>query len=208
MKLDPVGIFSASFIWKLRCIEWLFIAVHLMMTITAGGDRLPFRFAAYIMFIFFSWKLPVDFPLKYRQIYVWSAISVIVGVNFLDVSLDLLLYLYLAKSFFLLGRKRTIYLTAIAGIGCVASECFSEMQKLQQLSIEFEPPYGFGNYNLSVVLVFSLGLYIAVSIFTIFFSSTIVAERQSRQKAEALAEQVEIMANYLERTRFARDIHD
>jgi signal transduction histidine kinase len=39
-------------------------------------------------------------------------------------------------------------------------------------------------------------------------SSIIVAESKSRQRAETLAEQVEILAKNLERTRIARDIHD
>ena len=207
MKLDPVANFSASFIWRLRYIEWLFIAVHSIMMLVTGGDRLPFKFAVYALFALFSWQLPVKLSLN-RHIYILLAMLAIVGVSFFDVHLDLLLYLYIAKSFFLLGRKKTIYLTAIAGIGWVASECFSEMQKLQQLSVEFEPPYGFGNYNLGTIFIFSLVLYVAVSIFTIFLSSTIISERQSRQKAESLAEQVAILAKNLERTRIARDIHD
>ena len=208
MKHNPIGTFPTSFIWRLRYIEWLFIAVHLIMAVTADGDRLLFIFGVYALFVVFSGQLPLDRPIQYRWLYILSAIAAIIGAGFLGVSLDLLLYLYIAKSFFLLGGRRTIYLTAIAGIGWIASEYFSEVQELRRLSVQFEPPYGFGNYNLATILIFSSGLYVAVSIFTIFFCSTIVSEYKSRQKAEALAEQVETLAKNLERTRIARDIHD
>ena len=75
-------------------------------------------------------------------------------------------------------------------------------------AIDFEPPFGVGNYSPQSILVFSTALYIAVCTFTIFFSSVIVAEYKSRKRAEALSKQVEIMAKNLERTRIARDIHD
>ncbi|MBE9045894.1 sensor histidine kinase [Pleurocapsales cyanobacterium LEGE 10410] len=208
MKIKPVADFSPSLIWRLRYIEWLFIAVHLIMAITAGSDKLLFNLAVYGVFIVSSWIIPVNRPLKFRQSYILLAMVAIVWANFLNVSLDLLLYLYLAKSFFLLGGRSIIYITVLSGVGWVASECFSEIREFQELSVGFKPPFGFGNYNLSTIFVFSLGLYVAISIFTIFLSSVIVAEYKSRKRAEALAEQVEILAKNLERTRIARDIHD
>ena len=208
MKIDPVGNFSPSLIWRLRYLEWLFLAVHLMLAITAGSDKLPLNLTVYGISIVFSWTLPINRPLRLKQAYVLLAMLSIVCANFLSVSLDLLIYLYIAKSFFLVGNKSTIYITILTGIGWIASECFSEIRELQQLSMRFEPPFGFGTYDLNTILIFSSGLYVAVSIFMIFFCSVIVAEYKSRKRAEALAEQVEILAKDLERTRIARDIHD
>lgn len=202
---------SPSIMWRLRCIEWLFLATHLILAISIsdGYDSLLFCLAVYGIFIVFSWILPINSSLKLRRGYILSAMLLIVGANFLDISLDLLVYLYIAKSFFLIGKKNTIGITILTGIGWVASECYAEMQQLKQLdTFRFEPPFGVGDYSPQSIFVFALGLYIAVSIFTIFFSSIIVAEYKSRKRAESLTEQVKTLAINLERTRIARDIHD
>jgi signal transduction histidine kinase len=49
---------------------------------------------------------------------------------------------------------------------------------------------------------------LGISFFAICFGFMMVAERQSRLRAEALSQQVEAQAVALERTRIARDIHD
>jgi signal transduction histidine kinase len=209
MNINPIVNFSPTFIWRMRYLEWLFLAVHLLMEITAGGNKLLFNLTVYGICSIFSWIFPINRPLRFRQAYILLAMLLFVWANFLNVSLDLLVYLYIAKSFFLVGSKSTIYITILTGIGWIASECFSEIQELQQLDVvRFEPPFGFGTYNLKTIFIFSSGLYVATSIFIIFLSSIIVAESKSRQRAEALAEQVEILAKNLERTRIARDIHD
>ena len=208
MKIDPVGNLSSSLIRRLRYLEWLFLAVHLLLAITAGSDIL-LNLVVYGIFVIFSWTLPINRPLRFRQAYILLAMLSIVCANFIGVSLDLLVYLYIAKSFFLVGSKSTIYITILTGIGWIASECFSEIQEIQRLdSVDFKPPFGFGSYDLNTVFIFSSALYLAVSIFTIFLSSVIVAEYKSRKRAEALTEQIEILAKNLERTRIARDIHD
>jgi signal transduction histidine kinase len=211
MQNNSINHLSPSIIWKLRYLEWLFLATHLILAISIsdGDDSLLFNLAVYGIFIVFSWMLPINRSLNWQRGYILSAMLLIVAANFLDVSLDLLVYLYIAKSFFLLGKKTTIGITILTGIGWVASECYAEMQEFEGSdTIRFEPPFGVGDYSPQSIFIFALGLYIAVSIFTIFFSSVIVAEHESRKRAEALTEQVRILAINLERTRIARDIHD
>jgi signal transduction histidine kinase len=194
----------------LRYLEWLFLATHLIMAISSKhDDSLLLNLVFYSIFLVFSLMLPINRSWNWRRGYIFSAMLLIVGANFLGICLDLLVYLYIAKSFFLIGKKNTIGITILTGIGWVASECYAEMQEFQGSdTIRFEPPFGVGDYSPQSIFVFALGLYVAVSIFTIFFSSVIVAEYKSRKQAEALAEQVEILAINLERTRIARDIHD
>ena len=206
MKIDPVGNLSPSIV-RIRYLEWLFIIIHSILAGTDGYDRLLLHLTVYGIFIVFSLNLPSDRPLKFRQTYILLAMLLIVGANFLGVSLDLLIYLYIAKSFFLIGSKNTIYLTILTGIGWVASECVSEGE-LTTGTTRFEPPFGVGDYDLKTIFIFSLGIYLAASIFTFFLSSVIVAEYKSRKQAETLSKQVEILAKNLERTRIARDIHD
>ena len=207
MNLAPIDI-SFSLVRRLRYLEWVFLTTHFILSVSSENFNILFHFAVYSIFIASSYFFPNGLAVKWRQAYILSAMVSIAVANVLDVSLDMLLYIYIAKSFFLIGGKRTIWTTIVAGIIWVASECYSELQELEQLSVRFEPPFGFGNYNLQSIFIFSLALYTAISIFTISFSSVIVAEKKSRKRAEALAEQVEILAKNLERTRIARDIHD
>ena len=208
MKIDPAANLSPSIASRLRYLEWLFILTHLILSATSSYDRLLLHLAVYGIFIVFSLNLPSNRPLKFRRAYILLAMVSIVCANFLDVSLDLLIYLYIAKSFFLIGGKNTVYVTVVTGIGWVVSQCVSEIGELKSDGMSFEPPFGVGNYDLKTIFIFSALLYIATSIFVIFLSSTIVAEYKSRKRAEALSKQVEILAQNLERTRIARDIHD
>ncbi|MEO0925991.1 MAG: sensor histidine kinase [Cyanobacteria bacterium J06643_13] len=206
MNIDSVENLSPNLIKRLRYLEWLFLLVHLMLTIASGNIQFTLHFFVYLIAILFSLTLPIKCSLKYRQIYISLALSLIIFANFQDISLDLLLYLYLAKSLFLVEGKHTIYFSILAGIGWVASECIDEIEHLDL--IRYEPPFGYIKYNLGTIFVFSAGIYIASSVFVIFFGSTIIAEQKSRKRAEALTDQVEILAQNLERTRIARDIHD
>ncbi|MEL7417876.1 MAG: sensor histidine kinase [Cyanobacteria bacterium J06555_3] len=206
MNIDSVENLSPNLIKRLRYLEWLFLSVHLMLTIASGNIQFTLHFFVYLIAILFSLTLPIKCSLKYRQIYISLALSLIIFANFQDISLDLLLYLYLAKSLFLVEGKHTIYFSILAGIGWVASECIDEIEHLNL--IRYEPPFGYIKYNLGTIFIFSAGIYIASSVFVIFFGSTIIAEQKSRKRAEALTEQVEILAQNLERTRIARDIHD
>ena len=200
---------SPSLIKRLRYLEWLFLATHFVLSINDGNFNIPLHLTVYSIFVAASYCFPCNWTSKWRQTYILLTMLSIAVVNLGDVSLDMLLYLYVAKSFFLIGRQKTVWTATIAGIAWVGSECYTEIKELEQLSsLRFEPPFGVGNYDPQSILVFSLALYAAVSIFTFFFSSTIVAEQKSRKRAEALAEQVEILAINLERTRIARDIHD
>ncbi len=199
---------SLSILQTLRYLEWIFIAIHILLVITTAGDsNLSINFIFYSIFIILSFLSPSNFSRWQKQIYIFLSVLLIVLANFIDVSLDLLIYLYIAKSFFLLGYKKTLFLTIAMGIAWISSEISSEIKEVEQ-GFRFEPPFGYGSYSLEKIAIYSLGIYIAASALVIFFSSVVLAEYKSRKRAEELAEQVEILAADLERTRIARDIHD
>ena len=207
MCINPVANSFFSIFKKLRYVEWLFLGVHIVMGISSGNNNWVLSLTFYVIVIVLSWILPLDRPLILRQAYILLAIILMVCANFLGVSLDLVLYLYIAKSFFLVGGKRTYLTAAITGIAWIISDGVSEIQELEG-TVYLKPPFGFISYNLSTILINSLGIYLAVSVFIILFSSVVIAEYKSRQRAEILAEQVKILAADLERTRIARDLHD
>ncbi|MGL4882077.1 MAG: hypothetical protein ACRC8K_13575, partial [Waterburya sp.] len=116
MNINPVGNFSPTLTSRIRYLEWLFLAVHLLLAITTGCGQLLLHLTVYGIFGVFSWILPINRPLRFRRTYILLAMLLIVWANFLNVSLDLLVYLYIAKSFFLVGSKNTIYITILTGI--------------------------------------------------------------------------------------------
>lgn len=62
--------------------------------------------------------------------------------------------------------------------------------------------------TLFSTLLQALLYYASASIFVVLLGFVIVAERESRQKAEALSQEVEVLSTKLERLRLAREIHD
>ena len=199
---------SLSILQTLRYLEWTFIAIHILLVIITNGEsNLSTNFIFYSIFIFFSFLSPWKYSQWQKQIYIFLSMLLIISANFIDISLELLIYLYIAKSFFLLGYKNTLFSTTFLGIAWISSEIISEIKELEQ-GFRFEPPFGYGSYSLGKIAIYSLGIYFAASALVIFFSSVVSAEYKSRKRAEELAEQVEILAADLERTRIARDIHD
>jgi signal transduction histidine kinase len=203
--------FSVPIPLTLRYLEWIFIAIHILMYASDSSHEVEIidreRFLLYGAFIILSCIFPANRPNWQKQGYIYLGLLLAVLLNFFGVATDLLVYLYIAKSCFLLDRKNLWAIVFIGGIAWVFSEIWSESIKFPQ-TLRFVPPYGFGSYDLRTIAIYSLGIYIAGSIWVILFSYTIVAEQKSRQKAENLARKVETLAASLERTRIARDIHD
>ena len=215
----PVFTFSPrSILKKLRYLEWVLIVIHVLLTLTSQpfevSNGIPNDEASlgvslffYGIFAGFSFISPIHFSRWQRQGYILLAMLLILAANFWDVSLDLLIYLYIAKSFFLLGYHQTLAFTVAFGMAWILSECVSELKELGQ-ELRFEPPFGFGSYSLGKIAIYSLGIYVAGSLFVILFSSVVMAEYRNRKRVESLSDQVETLATDLERTRIARDIHD
>jgi signal transduction histidine kinase len=203
--------FYPSVAQTLRYLEYSFIAIHILITVSDRNlnDELRWLWEIffYSIFVILSYVFPVNRPRWQKQIYIGAALLVAVALNFMGVATDLLVYLYIAKSCFLLDRKYVWITVVILGTTWVLSEIWSESVESQQ-ALHFLPPYGFGFYDLKTIAIYSLAIYCAGSIFTTLLSFLVIAEQKSRQKAEKLAKQVETLAASLERTRIARDIHD
>jgi signal transduction histidine kinase len=122
------------------------------------------------------------------------------------VVLDVFLYLYLAKSCFLLKRKDLILIVAIAGIANIIIFLWG-LPAIVQTDLIWNINLN-NSQQIGRIIVDRAISYAMASAFTISFSFLIVAQKKSRQKAEALTQQIEILASSLERTRIARDIHD
>jgi signal transduction histidine kinase len=206
---------SLSIVKTLRYLEWSFLTVHILMCLDIYSfDTTPKHFWLMpffvVAFVVLSWIYPVNRPYWQRQAYIFLGLFLAVVANFMNISFDMVVFVYIAKSCFLLNRKSILPIVAITGIAWVTSDIRDTIEtlKLTQQQLEFQPPYGFKSGNIGDIVISAGGVYLAGCIFVILFSSVVIAEKKSRQQTEILAEQVETLAAALERNRIARDMHD
>ncbi|MBD2534128.1 sensor histidine kinase [Nostoc flagelliforme FACHB-838] len=202
---------SPSFRWALCYVEWIMIAGITLGCIIDGTFQISTVTTLYVItclvgYAVLSLFFPIERPLWQREIYILIGILLALSVKFIGTGLELFFYLYIAKSCFLLNRKNlllTVILIVSLGIltsilavpGSVKAqanlcEMLQESKQIKLVIIEY-----FSNNLVSIP-------------FIIAFSFMIISEQKSRQRAEALTQQVETLAAALERTRIARDIHD
>ena len=202
----------------LQYIEWTFIIVAVVSFVL--GHILYHRSEnsppAYIVLIALSICaglsifFPLERPMWQRQTYIiLNILCLLVADNFaLWGGFQFLLYLVLAKSCFLLRRRDVIITTIVTGVAWQISVALSipALIELMRSNIEqyLSNPRGI---TILIVAVSFMG-YCALSTFVLLLCFLALAEQKSRQKALALAAEVEVLAADLERNRIARDIHD
>lgn len=157
-----------------------------------------------------SFIFPIDRPLWQKRAYILFEVAIILFTRFSNVNLELSLYLIYAKACFLLKRKDVITIVILAGVMWSSIPAWL-LLRFPEL-IEF-----FNSQRTSPVDVNSLVLenlvnrlsdYLAASTFVLLLSFVIVSERRSREKAIALAKEIDYLSAALERSRIARNIHD
>jgi signal transduction histidine kinase len=161
-----------------------------------------------VFFFILSFIFPIDRSRLQRRLYVFVEVMLILIAQLSWVQLDVLLYFILIKSCFFLSRREVIFAVVATGVGYVLSISWSiqrlapkMLEAIQSASVE-------EMYKPQALIMGSLISYIGISLFVVLLGFLIVAERQSRQKAEMLSREIETLAATLERSRIARDIHD
>lgn len=195
-------IFDSQFLPRtFRYLEWIYITAHFGMWISGTKHHLPVLLGGYAVFFVLGWLFPSDRPYWQRWSYIILGLVTTLCVRIMGVDLDLFLFFYLSKSYFLLNRRTTILITVFTAIPWTMSEYFAEVIQLQTtVTPTPQAPLQFA--------IFTLLTYTAASFFVLMFSSMIIAEQKSRQRAKELGQQVESLVATLERTRIAREIHD
>jgi signal transduction histidine kinase len=151
---------------------------------------------------------PIGRPLWQRRAYVALEIIALLPTRVLTGwNLELLLYLFLVKSCFLLNRRDVVITFIAAGVawqlfaipGTPGTQLFLERRDREHL----HPEKTFASRMIN-----DTGSYIGAGTFVVLFSFSLLAEQESRKRAAALTKQMEVLSATLERTRIARDIHD
>ncbi|BAZ23501.1 integral membrane sensor signal transduction histidine kinase [Kalymmatonema gypsitolerans NIES-4073] len=208
MKLSMIS--SPSFRSNLRYSEWVMIVGVSLAFLLDGSFQASIATSLQVVFCLVGYALlslvfPINRPLWQRQVYVIAGILLALFIRVTGIGIELFLYLYIAKSCFLLNRKNlilTVTLTLLLNLLTFVWALPKSAQMSAALCVEL------GARNQIQQLIWLLSDNLVVTVFIIAFSFMIIAEQKSRKRAEALAEQVETLAATLERTRIARDIHD
>jgi hypothetical protein len=96
-----------------RYIEWIFLMVHFGTWLSNGiYSRLPILLSVYCVILLFTWFFPSERPYWQRFGYIILPLIIIVFIRRIDIDLGLLLFIYFAKSYFLLNRRMTILIAA------------------------------------------------------------------------------------------------
>ncbi|ESA38597.1 signal transduction histidine kinase [Leptolyngbya sp. Heron Island J] len=210
----------------LRYVEWAFLVmVTLRVLFPILHDSVPYEigvgdylnFCVLAVLAALSFVFPIRRPLWQRQSYIFIEIFCLLLTRaFSDWGLDLLLFLYLAKSSFLL-RRRDVIVTAIwAGIAWHVGLVWRLMQNVStpieqiqaRVQIHLDALQAAPQLMVIDAVFNNLVIYVPFSVLIILLCLTLVAEYKSRQQAVALSQEVELLAADLERSRIARDIHD
>ncbi len=207
---------STSLRRTLQYAEW---ALLLMVTLLYAIDQYFYKlqvvpnlfFKAVVfnlIFLGLSFVFPIDLPAWQRRAYIAIEIALVIMAQLLWLELDILLYLFLIKSCFLLSRREVLYTVAIAG-ACYLCSVVWTMPLIARWAIEAIRSQPWEElYQPRVMVLQAFVQYVGISLFVILFGFVIVAERKSRQRAQALTQEVETLAAALERSRIAREIHD
>jgi signal transduction histidine kinase len=200
-----------------RTIEWMSIATFglvllLSPTFPEWVDRSPLPIWSSYVFLAalfgLSWCFPVNRALWQRRLYVAVAAGLLIASIFAGNSLDILLYLLIAKSCFLLSRRDLFVMLGVVGVIWNLSLIWLVQQSIALLNSQ--PQYeALSSQRLFLsTMVASCGMYIVACTFVLLLSFTILREQRSRSRAEQLTQEVEILAATVERSRIAREIHD
>jgi signal transduction histidine kinase len=200
----------------LRYAEWALILMTLLLYWIDDHfyqvQTLPSVFPQAVVFcsLFFilSLILPIDHPRLQRRLYVFTEIILILIAQLMWVNLDVLLYFTLIKSCFILTRREIVFTVIATGIGYVMAVSWSMQEIVPRMLAEIQSGGPEELFKPQALIISSFVAYVGISLFVVLLGFLIVAERQSRQRAEKLSQEIEIMAATLERSRIAREIHD
>ncbi|WP_293092770.1 sensor histidine kinase [Moorena sp. SIOASIH] len=214
----------------LRYLEWACLIMTILLLLfpvlnkslpdeTKGSEYL-ISFCVLGVLAILSFFFPIRRPMWQRRVYIFAEIScVLLTIIFSHQRLSLFVFLYLAKSCFLLRRREVIITVVLVGIifhvglaWRLTNDLLTDLSKPAELQARFEKnlqtlqetPHLF----IAQFFFNELVIYIFLSVLITLLCLTLVAEYRSRQQAIALTKEVELLAADLERTRIARDIHD
>jgi signal transduction histidine kinase len=216
--MNPIAT-TSSIRRTLQYVEWTLLIVYFFLVLVNRRQDVYVSqvipsyviLASLSVSTLLSFIFPINRPLWQRRAYIFLEILPIMSARAVNLQLEILLYLVLTKSCFLLKRGEIIITAIATGILWNVVWLWSLPSRIEferaHIAQRIARLYDI-NSIISRHIINETGGYIAASTFVILFAFVVIAEQKSRQKAEVLTQQVETLAATLERTRIAREIHD
>jgi signal transduction histidine kinase len=196
----------------LRYVEWTILAVLLIIILYdpdfSSWNIVPHWviFPCLGAFAGLSFWFPLDRPIWQRRLYIVVEAALVFISQFAGFTLDILLYITITKACFLLSRRDVAITVLSFALLWLPLQIWLLPKMLDFLKANANT-LDSRQIFISSVLNYTGG-YIIATVFVMLFSYAMIAERKSRQRAEALSQEVETLAATLERTRIAQEIHD
>jgi signal transduction histidine kinase len=219
-KIDTDSLAIPSIGKTIRYIEWIAIITSAIAILVNGillddKSHLPRVFSDLVVLILvlclapLSSIFPINRPLWQKRIYILLELVLILPTRLSEVNLELILFLIFAKASLLLNRKDVITIVVLAGIVWLSIPIWllTLPEVIEFINSQRPSPTSSNNLILQYIIN-DFSVYLAASTFVILLSFVIVSERRSREKAIALAKEIDYLSAALERSRIARDIHD
>jgi len=222
-RIEARSIEAASPITKvIRYVEWLSLGVPALRMLfpllyrplgheVGGGDFLVFGVLG--LFTLLSLEFPAQRPLWQRRVYIWVEVAALLATRlYSHWGFDLLLWLVLVKTWFLFSRREAIFTTLVSGIlwqVAIAQYFVTMLRQPENIEAQMEALQAVPiPVQIFDIVLNATTVHVVANAMIMLLCLTILSERKSRQREAALAQEVELLAADLERTRIARDIHD
>jgi signal transduction histidine kinase len=204
---------NISFQRTVRIVEWAILLASLLQnwfgSYLHDKSHIFIISCAYVaVFFVLNFFSPVNKPFWQCRGYVAIQIILLLTAMPMQLTFDVLPYFILTKSCFILPRREVIFAAIVLGVGYTSIFARVLPESIKEAIARVQSGQAPRIYNLQVILASSTISYIVASLFAISFGFVLIAERRSRQKSEELAQQIEVQAAALERTRISREIHD
>lgn len=208
--INPLAKIPWSLRWILCYVEWTLMSQGILLLALNGdlsrSSSLLLKFITFATaFVLLSLILPLERPRWQRRVYVLVEMLLAISAGLIgELGFNSLIPFFLFKACLLLNRKEVL-LTALAtvtiyivGFVCTLPRFIAEVNAHDAIPLP----------NSWQIVSGTLVSLTGACAFCVLLGLMFVAERKSRQRAEALAQEVEALAAALERARIARDIHD
>jgi signal transduction histidine kinase len=193
-------------------LDWFLIGVELLLGFLNGAytystEATLVGLGYFVMFAVLAYFIPLQGTLLQRRLYVLINILLLLSTTVVVVTVptDLIFFFAVVKTCFLLDLPEVILILFLAGGAFVLGNIVS-----LPLWYGFIEKRGGIEYFLKPenMILSSISSYLSVCVFSVLLSGMILSERRSRNRAEALAREVETLSINLERARISRDLHD
>lgn len=193
--------------------EWTIIVFSAVVYGFFSGPMLDFvspgwgPFPFLLSWLMLSFVFPSNRPYWQKRLYIFIEIALMIIAVSLNLGIETLLYLFIAKACFLLRRRDVMITVALTGIVYHATFLWTVPQSLDYW--QSNPQEVFDPTRWIIMRwVESIFIYIVAVTFVLLFSFAIISERKAQKRAANLVKEVKTLGAALERERIARDIHD